>query len=29
MAKLLAHLIGPLDEDTGEPLWVYWEYAQA
>ena len=29
MAKLLAHVIGPIDEDTGEPLWEYWHYAQA
>jgi len=29
MAKLLAHLIGPLDEETGEPIWEYWDYAQA
>ena len=29
MAKLRAHLIGPLDEETGEPVWEYWDYAQA
>jgi hypothetical protein len=29
MAKLLAHLIGPLDEETGQPLWEYWHYTQA
>ena len=29
MAKLRAHLIGPLDEETGEPIWEYWDYAQA
>ena len=29
MAKLRAHIIGPLDEETGEPIWEYWDYAQA
>ena len=24
--KLALHIVGPIDEETGEPMWEYWEY---
>ncbi len=29
MAKLFSHLRGPIDEETGEPIWEFWEYKEA
>jgi hypothetical protein len=29
MAKLFGHLLGPIDEETGEPIWEFWEYKEA
>lgn len=23
---LIAHIVGPIDEETGLPMWEYWEY---
>ena len=23
------HMIGPIDEETGIPMWEYWEYEEA
>ena len=24
--KLALHIVGPIDEETGEPMWEFWEY---
>lgn len=29
MARLLAHIEGPIDEETGLPIWEFWEYEEA
>ena len=29
MAKLFGYLPGPIDEETGEPIWEFWEYKEA
>ena len=26
MKKLALHIVGPIDEETGEPIWEFWEY---
>ena len=28
MKKLLAYVKGPIDEETGEPIWEFWEYEE-
>lgn len=29
MSKLFTYLCGPIDEETGEPIWEHWEYLEA
>lgn len=29
MARLLMRIEGPIDEESGEPVWVYEEYEEA
>jgi hypothetical protein len=29
MNKAKIHIEGPIDEETGLPIWEYWEYEEA